>query len=206
MKNILLSVLILATAVTGVFAQATPSINPPPVNIDAPWPTISLRALSHKPPKPARQAFERGMRAWKKNQSAEAGAQFARAVSLDPDYAAAHEMLGIYGAKTEQMDLALRSLERALELEPTISDFQANTALLLIALHRHADAEPLARRAVRLLPASPYARLVLGFALVGQEQATPEAAAALRIALERYPQAGPALRWVEAQRNQLGTR
>lgn len=157
---------------------------------------VSVRSLLHKAPKAARKEFDQGMKDWNKHKEAQAGPHFARAVALDPDYAEAQEMLGVYAARDGQMDLALHSFQRAVDLEPGVSDFQANTALLLLTLGRHAEAEAFARRATRSAPSSPFAHFVQGLAIVGQEQATPEAAASLRIAVEKYPQAAPALQWV----------
>jgi tetratricopeptide (TPR) repeat protein len=116
---------------------------------------------------------------------------------LDSEYAEAHVMFGVYAARMGQSDQALKSFIRAVELEPNMSDYQANAALVLIAMGRLAEAEPYARRATRAAPSSAFAHFVRGMALVGQEQGTFEAVASLRIAVTQYPQAAGALRWAE---------
>ena len=84
---------------------------PPRVDVGNAWATVSVRSLTHKPPKAARKEFDKGMSDWKNRREAKAGPHFARAVMLDGEYAEAHVMYGVYAARTGQAEQALTSFQ-----------------------------------------------------------------------------------------------
>lgn len=148
---------------------------------------VSARSLAHKPTAKARQEFGRGMRARGKGRIAEAAQHFAEAARLDSEFVDAHTYAGLTYVKARQPSLALPHYQQAVQLEPANAALLSNLAGVLIGLHRWEEAEPAARKAVRLSPSSLEAHYMLGLALFGQGTMTEETAAHLRIAAEKYP-------------------
>jgi tetratricopeptide (TPR) repeat protein len=159
--------------------------------------TISAGALAFRPPKAARKAFDQGEKAARNHSPREALAHFEDAVRINPDYLQAHVQLGILHAEADQPSLALESFLTALALEPDSDFLQFNVALTLVVLHRPAEAEAYARRALRRAPSSVDARFVLGVALVMQDNLAEETVASLRLASERHVLARDLLAWIE---------
>ncbi len=175
-----------------------PSVGPPEALRPG---IISARSLAHKPLPKARQEFNRGMQARRKGHAADATEHFAAAARLDPNFVDANAYAALVHAEAHQPSRALPYYQQAVRLEPANAALLANLASVLIALSRPADAEGVARRAVRLAPGSVEAHYMLGFALFGQGEATEETAAHLTIAAEKYAPARQMLATV--RRNSL---
>src|SRR5262249_18384744 len=111
---------------------------------------------------------------------------FAEAALLDPLFVDAHAYAGLAYAQAHEAARALPYYQEAVRLEPSSGALVSNLAGVLINLNRPAEAEPAARRAVQLAPASVEAHYMLGVALLGMGKATPETAAHLKIAAEKY--------------------
>lgn len=93
---------------------------------------------------------------------------FAMAVAVLPEFARAHNNLGVVDARRGHDDLAVASYEAAIRAD---SDFAAphhNLANLLTREGRHAEALEAYGRAVRLQPKNPYIHYHFGLALQGQ--------------------------------------
>ena len=160
--------------------------------------TTSVRALAFRAHPAARKAFDQGVRAIRKSAPREALTHFQEAVRISPDYLQAHVQLGILHAEADQPSLALESFLTALALEPDSDFLQFNVALTLIVLHRPAEAEVYARRALRRSPSSVDARFVLGVALVMQDNLTEETVFSLRLASETHVVARDLLAWIQS--------
>ena len=93
---------------------------------------------------------------------------------------------GIAAAGRGAGDEAIAWLQKAVALRPGFAAAQANLGLLLVALRRHAEAEPALRVAVSLMPADAALRNALG---VAQEalQRYADAEKTYRTALEADP-------------------
>ena len=160
---------------------------------------ISARRLAHRPPRSARKEFDAGMNSLRKRRDSGAQEHFAKAAQLDPGFVEAQVHLGELEAKAGQTSLALETFLRVAALEPNDAGFQSNVAWTLLMLRRSAEAEPYARRAIRLSPSFIDAHFALGVALVDQDRFTPEAVAALRVAAAKHPWARDLLSQVEAR-------
>jgi Flp pilus assembly protein TadD len=159
---------------------------------------ISARALAHKPSRAAVKEFDRGVQAWRSGQSGPAAQHLAEAVRLDSNFVDALAELGAVYGKSGQPELALDCFTRAVVLEPNSSVFLSNKASALVILKRPEEAEPAARRAVQLDPRSVEANYMLGMSLVMQKKVTPEAAAHLAVAAQKYERARTNLAAVQA--------
>ena len=76
-----------------------------------------------------------------KGQIDEAIRQFQEAVRLKPDYADAHNNLGVAFAKKGHMDEAIRQFQEALRLKPDYADARKNLDVVL-AFKAHSSQPP----------------------------------------------------------------
>jgi tetratricopeptide (TPR) repeat protein len=166
--------------------------------VSPPRGVVSARTLGHKHSKAAVQAFNRGVRAWRKGQNDGALHLFSQAVRLDPDYAEARVNLGGVYAKMGLPEEALNQYEQALTLEPDMPVLHSNKAAALVMLGRWEEAEQAARRALQLDHRSIDASYMLGIAMMKQGKITTETAAHLAIAAEKHPRARAYLAEVQA--------
>ena len=113
----------------------------------------------------------------------------ARVLSLAPDSAIAHFLLGILYSATDRATQGIREFERALELEPNLARAHGQIGMAKIALGRPKEAEAHILEALRLSPRDTVAHLWCGHAglaklIVGDLKA---AEAWLRRAIETNP-------------------
>jgi predicted O-linked N-acetylglucosamine transferase (SPINDLY family) len=113
-------------------------------------------------------------------------AAYRRALELKPDFAQAHNNLGVALLETGRPDEALASFHRALALEPGTADFHNNLGNALTAQGQFEPAIAAYCRAVELKPAYAEAHSNLGNALREQGRFV-DAIAAFRRALEFAP-------------------
>ena len=109
----------------------------------------------------------------------------AMAMKVPPSTADAHSLAAEINVRMGRHDQALREIERAIALGPSIADNTITKGIILNAIGRAEEAEVLARRAMRLDPLSKpsYPRL-LGQALLHQRR-YEEAAKYLELATNR---------------------
>jgi tetratricopeptide (TPR) repeat protein len=120
-----------------------------------------------------------------RGQFAEADAQFARAVSLQPDYVTAHYDWGVMLLAQGRAADAAGQLETAVRLAPNHADAHVNLGNALVRMQRAAEAIPHYEEALRLNPAADV-HFNLGIALLAAGR--PDGAAAhLRAALALNP-------------------
>ena len=93
---------------------------------------------------------------------------------------------GIAAARRGAGDEAIAWFQKAVALRPDFAVAQANLGLLMVAMHRHGEAEPALRVAVSLMPRDAALRNALG---VAQEalQRYADAETTYRAALEANP-------------------
>ncbi|HTU47846.1 MAG TPA: tetratricopeptide repeat protein [Bryobacteraceae bacterium] len=152
-------------------------------------PTLAADQMDHEARPAARKAALRAERLSKKKQHEEAIEEFKRALALDPQYYEAENNLALEYASAGQPDLAIQTLTRLTQTNPTHVLAFDNLAIVLYQLHRYAEAEVVARKAYKMHPFSYKANYVLGAALVEQGKWTPEAKLNLRYASERHVEA-----------------
>jgi len=93
---------------------------------------------------------------------------------------------GIAAAGRGASDEAIACMRKAVALRPDLAPAQANLGLLLVAVHRHAEAEAPLRAALGLMPRDAMLRNALGVALEGLQR-FDEAEKTYRAALEIDP-------------------
>jgi tetratricopeptide (TPR) repeat protein len=112
--------------------------------------TVSMISLAA--PKDARKAFEKGVAASKKNNTAEAEKDFRRAVDLYPKYAAAWTELGKIQASRNELVDARQSFDKAIEADPKFLDPFLQISLLAMQAKKWQELADVTGRAMRLDP------------------------------------------------------
>jgi TolB-like protein len=87
-----------------------------------------------------------------------------RVISLAPESAIAHFLLGILQSSTNRVAQGIRELERALDLEPNLARAHGQIGMARILLGRPEETEAHIREALRLSPRDPVAHLWCGHA------------------------------------------
>jgi tetratricopeptide (TPR) repeat protein len=117
--------------------------------------------------------------------TAEANAQYARAVELQPDYVTGHYDWGVALLDQGRVAEAITQLETAVRLAPDHADAHVNLGNALLRAQRTAEAIPHYETALRLQPgADVHYDLGLAFLELGR---TDEAIAQLQIAVQLNP-------------------
>jgi len=117
--------------------------------------------------------------------TAEANAQYARAVELQPDYVTGHYNWGVALLDQGRVVEAITQLETAVRLAPDHADAHVNLGNALLRAQRTAEAIPHYEAALRLQPgADVHYDLGLAFLELGR---TDEAIAQLRTAVQLNP-------------------
>jgi tetratricopeptide (TPR) repeat protein len=152
---------------------------------------VSVTQLWHPPPKRAMQMAARAMHLADAGQHAKAAAELEKSLQIAPEFADAHNALGVQYVALGRHEDALAQFQAAVRIAPGMSLAHSNLALALWKLGRPADAESSVRHAAALDPANLRAHLILGTLLAGQAQHREEAVRELRLAV---PEASSALR------------
>ena len=150
--------------------------------------TVSASRLRHRPPKAARKGYEKGLKLLQNRKPEEAVTELEKAIALDPDYAEAHNDLGVAYVRLGRHPEAASEFRRALEMIPGESVPYSNLAGVLFLSGQRDEAEVNARRAIRLSPSSAQARLVLGRLLLDKPDARAEALDHLKYAAKTMPE------------------
>jgi len=113
----------------------------------------------------------------------EAGEEFKRAISLNPNYPIAHYWFGAYFQCSGRSDDALREMKRAQELDPLSPIISVGVALEYLSKHDSNSAIEQCQRVIELDPRIHGAHHNLGFAYL-QQHRYEEAIAELQKAVE----------------------
>jgi predicted Zn-dependent protease len=106
---------------------------------------VSLQELKHTIPRKALKEMEKAERAQVANRTEEPITRCKQAISIDPEYVAAHHNLAIVylnGSNTQQ---ALAELEEAIKVEPHNPTLFTNLSIGYFPARQLADAERTAR-------------------------------------------------------------
>jgi tetratricopeptide (TPR) repeat protein len=98
----------------------------------------------------ATRRIQQGISAWERNAYLEALEIFDDVVADHPEYPDVHNRAGLCKAMLGDLDGALASFDRALELAPAYAEAHFNRAIVLNDLGRHAEAEVSFKRAQSL--------------------------------------------------------
>jgi tetratricopeptide (TPR) repeat protein len=150
---------------------------------------VSVAQLSSPPPKQARKMAVRALNLSNAGEHAKAAAELEKAIQIAPEFADAHNDLGVQYVALGRHEEALAQFQAAVRIAPGMSRAYSNLAWVLLKLGRPADAESTARHAVELDPANLRAHLILGSLLAVQPQRREEAVRELRLAVPEAPSA-----------------
>jgi tetratricopeptide (TPR) repeat protein len=151
--------------------------------------TVSLQQLQHKVPKQALKEFKKARTASSKGDNETALDHLQNAVQLDPEFADAHNDLGVALARVGNTDEAVEQFQRATNLAPNHNRAVRNLSLALYTLQRYHDVLPVARRALKIEPGLVYVHYVLGMSLIVEHGEGMEALENLERAAPKFPEA-----------------
>jgi Flp pilus assembly protein TadD len=155
---------------------------------------VSAKTLKLRLNKPALREYNTGIEAFLHKDVAAAAEHFKVTISNAPNFAAAHNNLGVCYMSQNNQPLALDAFRSAITLDSALPEPHSNMAYLLLDSRLPAEAESEARIALKLNPKSGAARYLLGLSLIRQHGYTPEALAQMKKASDVVPNAK---RWIE---------
>jgi len=160
-------------------------------------PTIHEHAIPpHQPTPAARKAAQKALHLARKKRHDEAITLYREAVADDPLYFEAWNNLALELDAAGKTDEAIDTLRRLTHSAPQHILGFANLVAFLCRQHRYADAEVVAREAVKAHNYSFRANYMLGTILVQEGEWTDEAKTKLQYAEVKYPAAKSLLeRW-----------
>jgi Tfp pilus assembly protein PilF len=118
-------------------------------------------------PKPALKEFKKGLEAEGRGETNLAIEKFIEAVKLHPPFFEAHAELGSLYLKTNQLDKALESLRKALELNDKNPNVRLNYGIALLNKKEMTEAEREFREVIKSDNTAVTAHMYLGIALLG---------------------------------------
>jgi len=149
--------------------------------------TVSFAALQHKTPSRAWDVFRAAQKASAAGDPQKCILRLQEALSIDPNFAEAHNDLAARYAKMGQIEEALQHAETALNLNSELPEAGCNLALLLVSLKKYPEAEATARRLLGGPHCRPELQGVLAISLIGQKRNLEEAFEHLRQAATELP-------------------
>jgi tetratricopeptide (TPR) repeat protein len=149
--------------------------------------TISVKRLSHKPPKQAIKHMNRAAAAREKGDLHKSLEHLQSAVEIDPEYVEAFVNLGARYVELQRVDEAADAFERAIQIDPHCAQAHSNYALVMIQKGKPREAAASARRAVDIDGGNMRAHYVLGYSLALQDPSSEEALQHFVRASEAYP-------------------
>ena len=121
--------------------------------------TISQASLNI--PGNARKEYNKGGKAMKDGNWAEARSRLEKAIALYPQFTAAYNDLGVVFMSTEEKQKGRAAFEKAVEIDPNYGRAYRNLALMKLSEGNPAEAMPLAEKALASDPLDPQALLLL---------------------------------------------
>ena len=132
--------------------------------------SVSVIQLRHKPPKQALQSVARGARFSQAGDHHRAAAELEKAIARDPEYANAHDRLGVEYAQLGRVAESEVELRRSIVLDPAAWTAHYDLAVTLYRIGDLAGAQQSTRRALDLSSTNAQAHLLLGLLLCGREE------------------------------------
>ena len=151
--------------------------------------TVSVERLQHPIPDKAVSEFDRAVRSAKKREIQEAIKHLEKAVKIAPNYTEAHNNLGVWYMITGKLQQAATELETALKLDSSSVFVNTNLSLIRFLSKQYAEAEALARAALRKDEKFTRADYILGLSLVAERKNQDEAIDHLDRAAREFPAA-----------------
>lgn len=141
----------------------------------------------------ADSAYLMGRAAHGSGQLAQARAQYAQVLALDPRHLGALNAMAVIHAQEGQFDEALKLFGRAMALAPEAAHLHNNAGYALLRAGRLAEAEAALLRAQALDPANPKTLQNLALLRAAQQRAGPAPASDQHSSSAQEPAAGPRL-------------
>ena len=151
-------------------------------------PSISMQQLTHKVPRAAQKAFDRGQQLVRKGDQTAAAECFRQAVAVDPEFVDAHNELGAAEAALGQLPQAAEEFQKAINLVPDHRLALPNLSIVLAKMKRYHEAGQVARRALKVVPGAPM-YYILAFSLIADHAEPQEALNNLQRASGEIPKA-----------------
>jgi Tfp pilus assembly protein PilF len=123
---------------------------------------VSVESLVHRVPNAAKQSYQRALGLSGGNNAMGAAKELEKAIGRDPEFAPAHNNLGVQYAWMGKYRQAEAQFRRTIELMPESAVGYSNLALVLLQFGNPEEAELNLRRAVQLGPNDSKARSLLG--------------------------------------------
>ena len=163
-----------------------------PIPAKGPQARASVVSSFYQPvPKPARQAFERGLKLGADGNTAAALAQLHEAIRIFPSYFEAHLALGNHFLQAGLFDQAIAELDKAREVNPNDERLYQSFGLVLLQQKNYAMAVAIFAEASRLNSTNPVNVLMRATAQIHQASVTdPATQSAERKALLRKAEQG----------------
>lgn len=160
--------------------------------------SVSLRRLSHKPPKEAVKEWKEASKCAGRGDHQSAVSHLERSVALDPEYFDAQFHLGGEKLSLGDAEGALAAYEKTLEIDPLFAPALVSRGIVLLHFKRTEEAEESARKALTISD-SESAHYVLGLSLALQNEDIPKAIEHLKLSEARHPQAKKTVDYLESR-------
>jgi tetratricopeptide (TPR) repeat protein len=146
-------------------------IQPPESLADRPsGRSVSVAQLRHKPPKNAQQSAARGAKLSQAGDHRRAAEEFEKAIARDPQFANAHDWLGVEYAQLGRYRESEAEVRRYLALDPASWTGHYNLGVLLFQAGDYPGAEQSVRRALELAKNNAQMHQFLGLLLAARSQ------------------------------------
>jgi Flp pilus assembly protein TadD len=122
---------------------------------------VSTARLAHRVPKLAAKAFDQASKLVKKHRYADAAVLLENAITIDPEFADAHNDLGAQYMALGRIADAEQEFRKAVALDAAFAVARANLAVSKYALGDFAEAEKEAQRALSFAPSNRASRHLL---------------------------------------------
>jgi Flp pilus assembly protein TadD len=164
-----------------------PRDNAPVVKADSRSATISIQQLQHKVPKAGAKEYRKGREAFKKGDKEAAKQHLQKAVEIDPEFADAHNDLGVVLENLGQHNTSVEQFQEAVKLAPGHREATANLSIALYELKRYHEACTTARQALKIAPDLLYVRYVLAICLIEERRDGKEVLEVLEGSMRQIP-------------------
>ena len=121
-------------------------------------------------PAPALDLYSKGLESARKGDQKKAVEQLRAAITAFPNFAQAHNELGVQYLKAGDVNNAVNSLETAVRLAPTDFQSRLNLGIALLNQKKFAESEQQLAEALKQSPSSSLAHMYLGMALMNQKK------------------------------------
>jgi tetratricopeptide (TPR) repeat protein len=151
--------------------------------------SVSMQQLTHKVPRTAQKAYDKGQQAVRKGDQRTAAEFFRQAVAADPEFVDAHNELGAAEANLGQLPEAAEQFQKAVDLVPEHRLALPNLSIVLAKMKRFHEAGEVARRALQVVPGATKMNYILAFCLLADHGEPQEALKNLQLAAPEIPKA-----------------